>query len=93
LYAIRWQAETFSRDSKQDLGFGDYEFRQIADASGDWHLLMLAYSFLEFGAAHSTLATLFAHASPLRKNVKRFLCDSIQNLLFWALNSPNHNID
>jgi len=43
--------ETFFRDTKQDLGFGDCELRYAAGASRRWHLLMLAYSFLKLGAS------------------------------------------
>lgn len=54
---------------------------------------MLAYSLLKFGAAHSALGTLLAHASSLRNDVKRSFRESIQNLLSWALNSSNRSID
>jgi hypothetical protein len=47
--------ETFFRDTKQDFGFGDCELRHAADTSRHWHLLMLAYSLLKLGAAHSVL--------------------------------------
>ena len=41
--------ETFFRDSKQDLGFEDWEVERDAGANADWHLLMLAYSSLRLG--------------------------------------------
>ncbi|SDY31295.1 SRSO17 transposase [Halobellus clavatus] len=93
LYAMRWRVETFFRDTKQDLGFGDCELRHTAGASRHWHLLMLAYSLLKFSAAHSALGTLLAHASSLRNDVKRSFRESVQNLLSWALNSPDRSID
>jgi hypothetical protein len=33
LYAMRWRVETFFRDTKQDLCFGDCELRHAAGAS------------------------------------------------------------
>jgi len=33
LYAMRWRVETFFRDTKQDLDFGDCELRHVAGAS------------------------------------------------------------
>ena len=93
LYAMRWRVETFFRDTKQDLGLGDCELRHAAGASRPWHLLMLAYSLLKFGTATSALGTILARATSLRNDVKRSFRESIQNLLSWALNSPNRSID
>ena len=33
LYVMRWRVETFFRDTKQDLGFGDCELLHAAGAS------------------------------------------------------------
>ena len=54
-YSKRWRIETFFEDSKQDLGFGDCEMQLNEGASGDWHLLMLAYSLLRLGPDSSVL--------------------------------------
>ncbi len=93
LYAMRWRVETFFRDTKQDLGFGDCELRHGASASRHWHLLMLAYSLLKLGAASSTLGTILARATSLRNDLKRSFRESVENLLSWALTSPNRSID
>lgn len=93
LYAMRWRVETFFRDTKPDLGFGDCELRHAAGASRHWHLIMLAYSLVKFGAAHSTLGSLLAHASSLRNDVRRSFRESVQTFLSWALSSPNRSID
>jgi len=90
---MRWRVETFFRDTKQNLGFGDCELRHAAGASRHWHLLMLAYSLLKFGAASSALGTILAHASSLRTDIKRSFRESVQNLLSWALTSPDRSID
>ena len=85
--------ETFFRDTKQELGFGDCELRHAAGASRHWHLLMLAYSLVKLGAANSALGTILARASSLRNEVKRSFRESVQNLLSWAINSPQRSID
>ncbi|GAA0452415.1 hypothetical protein GCM10008985_05120 [Halococcus dombrowskii] len=54
---------------------------------------MLAYSLLKFGAAHSALRTILGHASSLRNDIKRSFRESVQNLLSWALNSPDRSTD
>jgi len=93
LYAMRWRVETFFRDTKQDLGLGDCELRYAAGASRHWHLLMLAYSLLKLGTATSALGTILARATFLRNDVKRSFRESVQNLLSWALNSPDRSVD
>ncbi|MFP8957648.1 IS701 family transposase [Natrialbaceae archaeon A-CW3] len=93
LYAMRWRVETFFRDTKQDLGFGDCELRHAAGASRHWHLLMLAYSLLKLGTAHSALGTILERATSLRNDIKRSFRESVENLLSWALNSPNRSTD
>ena len=93
LFAMRWRVETFFRDTKQDLGFEDCELRHAAGASRHWHLLMLAYSLLKLGAASSALGTILARATSLRNDLKRSFRESVENLLSWALNSPERSID
>ena len=93
LYALRWRVETFFRDTKQDLGFGDCELRHAAGASRHWHLLMLAYSLLKLGAAHSALGMVLDRATSLRSDIKRSFRESVQNLLSWALTSPTRSTD
>jgi len=93
LYAMRWRVETFFRDTKQDLGFGDCELRHAAGASRHWHLLMLAYSLLTLGTAQSALGTVLSRATSLRADLKRSFREAVQNLLSWALSSPTRSID
>jgi len=85
--------ETFFKDTKQDLGFEDCELRHGEGASRHWHLLMLAYSFLKLGAAHSAIGTILARATSLRNDVIRSFRESIQNLMSWGLTSPHRSID
>ncbi|WP_049995867.1 hypothetical protein [Halococcus sediminicola] len=93
MYAMRWRVETFYRDTKPDLGLGDCELGHAAGASRQRHLLMLAYSLLKLGAADRAFGTILAHASSLRNDVKRSFHEDVQNLLSWALSSPNYSTD
>ena len=54
---------------------------------------MLAYSLLKLGAAHSALGTILARATSLRAEIKRSFRESVQNLLSWALTSPDQTTD
>jgi hypothetical protein len=45
------------------------------------------------GAAHSALGTILGHAASLRADVKRSFREGVENLLSWALNSPNRSTD
>ena len=54
---------------------------------------MLAYSLLKLGAADSALGTILAHATSVRTGIKRSFRESVQNLLSWALNSPDRSTD
>ena len=56
-----------------------------------WHLLMLAYSLLKFGAADSVLGTILARAMSLRAEIKRSFRESVENLSSWALTSPTRS--
>jgi SRSO17 transposase len=45
-YLQRWSIETFYRDSKQLLGFGDYRMRTLEAIKAHWCLVFVAYSLL-----------------------------------------------
>ena len=47
----------------------------------------------EVRCCHSALGTILARASSLRNDVKRSFRESVQNLLSWALNSPDRSTD
>lgn len=71
------------------------ETAKLRHAAGDnrhWHLLMLAYSLLKLSATSSALVIL-ARATSLRNDIRRSFRESVQSLLSWALNSPNHSTD
>jgi hypothetical protein len=43
-YAMRWNIETFFRDSKQNLGLESYQLRDLRGIKRHWYLIFLAYS-------------------------------------------------
>jgi Transposase DDE domain len=45
-YLQRWSIETFYRDSKQQLGLGDYRMRSLEAIQTHWTLGFVAYSLL-----------------------------------------------
>jgi hypothetical protein len=48
-YAKRSKIEAFFRDSKQNLGFEDYQLRDLRGIKRHWYLIFLAYSLLVSG--------------------------------------------
>jgi SRSO17 transposase len=55
IYQGRWSIETFYEDSKQNLGFEDYEMRKLRGITRHWYLVFLAYTLLQLGAFDRTL--------------------------------------
>jgi len=45
-YLDRWPTETFNEDSKGNLGFEDYQLRQVRAIKRHWYLSFVAYSLL-----------------------------------------------
>ena len=45
-YLDRWPTETFNEDAKGNLGFEDYQLRQITAIRRHWYLSFVAYSLL-----------------------------------------------
>ena len=55
LYSRRWSIETFYRDAKQHLGFGDCQLRSYKGIRRYWYLVFLAYSLLKLDVEHSKI--------------------------------------
>lgn len=53
-YLKRWPIETFYRDGKQYLGFGDYQMRKMEAIKKHWYLVFLSYSLLHLDILHSS---------------------------------------
>jgi hypothetical protein len=45
-YLDRWPTETFNEDTKGNLGFEDYQLRQLRAIKRHWYLSFVAYSLL-----------------------------------------------
>jgi SRSO17 transposase len=54
-YLQRWNIETFYKDSKQNLGFEDYELRKLKGIIRHWHLVFLAYTILQLSSHEQSL--------------------------------------
>jgi len=46
IYLDRWPTETFNEDAKGNLGFEDYQLRQMRAIKRHWYLSFVAYSLL-----------------------------------------------
>ena len=46
IYLDRWPTETFNEDAKGNLGFEDYQLRQLRAIKRHWYLSFVAYSLL-----------------------------------------------
>lgn len=55
IYQGRWSIETFYEDSKQNLGFEDYEMRSLRGITRHWYLVFLAYTLLQLSVFDRTL--------------------------------------
>jgi hypothetical protein len=55
----RWSIETFYKDSKQNLGFEDYELRKLNGIIRHWYLVFLAYTLLQLSATNKSLTKWF----------------------------------
>jgi len=74
-YQSRWPIETFYRDSKQNLGLGDYEMRDLRGIKRHWYLVFLSYTLLTLSSMDSRLHKW------LRTNVK-----TIGEKCRWTIN-------
>lgn len=54
-YLERWPIETFYQDSKQYLGFGEYQMRKMIAIQNHWYLVFLSYSLLHLDILNSSL--------------------------------------
>jgi len=55
-YALRWGIERIFQDTKDNLGFDQYQVRSIKTISRHWHMSFLAYSFLTYIRLNGTLS-------------------------------------
>ena len=85
-FTQRWSIETFYRDSKQNLGFEDYELRKLKGIIRHWYLVFLAYTILQLSSNEKSLTKW------LKSNLKtigdqcRFVTnETIKYFVLWVL--------
>lgn len=61
-------------------------------ASGDWHLLMAAYSLVRLDPESSALGTVRSKASSLRANLEYSLKEAVYNLLSWIRDNDDRGV-
>ena len=84
-YTHRWSIETFFRDSKQSLGFEDYQLRSIDAVERHLCLVNLAYSLLELQRIESCLLTKVANQLTTIGDQGRFVAnDILRSLVLWV---------
>lgn len=84
-YILRWSIETFFRDSKQSLGFEDYQLRSIDAVERHLCLVNLAYSLLELQRVESCLLTKVANQLTTIGDQGRFVAnDILRSLVLWV---------
>ncbi|SRR6266568_244898 len=83
-YAFRWNIETFFRDGKQSLGFGDYQLRSIEAVERHLCLVNLAYSLLELERVESHLLTkVHNKLQTIGAQARQVANDILRSLVLW----------
>jgi SRSO17 transposase len=87
-YVLRWRIETFYRDVKQLLGFGDYQVLKAKAQKRHWHLVLTAYTLLrlqqyvESGSLTERPRSLGEQCQALRQHNGRelvqWICDELR---------------
>ncbi|HJT09175.1 MAG TPA: IS701 family transposase [Candidatus Nitrosotalea sp.] len=84
-YMLRWNIETFFRDSKQSLGFEDYQLRSIDAVERHLCLVNLAYSLLELQRIESRLLTKVANQlTTIGDQARSVGNDILRSLVLWV---------
>ncbi len=84
-YTLRWSIETFFRDSKQSLGFEDYQLRSIDAVERHLCLVNLAYSLLELQRIESRLLTKVANQlTTIGDQARSVGNDILRSLVLWV---------
>lgn len=74
-YRLRWSIETFHRDAKQHLGFGEYQMRRLSGISRHWSLVFAAYLYLVKVRRSSRLVRSLEH----QQQTIGSLCSSVKD--------------
>jgi SRSO17 transposase len=90
-YTLRWSIETFFRDSKQSLGFEDYQLRSIDAVERHLCLVNLAYSLLELQRVESCLLTKVANQlTTIGDQARTVANDILRSLVLWVYDQAKH---
>ncbi len=86
IYQSRWPIETFYRDSKQNLGLGDYEMRDLKGIKRHWYLVFLSYTLLTLnsmdGSLHKWIKT---NVRTIGEKCRRTISDITRDFILWVL--------
>ncbi|MFQ6010536.1 MAG: IS701 family transposase [Candidatus Aenigmatarchaeota archaeon] len=91
-YMWRGKIDAFYRDTKQHLGLGRYQFRDIGAIKKHWHIVFLSHSLLRLGATESVLGRVVL-ASTIGKSLRRTCIELIEQLLYYALGGSRNVAD
>lgn len=93
-YTFRWSIETFFRDSKQSLGFEDYQLRSIDAVERHLCLVNLAYSLLEIQRVESCLLTKVANQlTTIGDQARNVTNDILRSLVLWVYDQTKKTKD
>jgi len=86
IYQSRWPVETFYRDSKQNLGLGDYELRDLTGIKRHWYLVFLSYTLLTLnsmdGSLHKWIKT---NVRTIGEKCRRTISEITRDFILWVL--------
>jgi SRSO17 transposase len=85
-YANRWLIETFYRDSKQNLGLGDYAMRDLQAIKRHWYLVFLSYTLLSLSSMDGMLRNWFnANVKTIGEKCRCAAVELFQDFTFWLI--------
>lgn len=94
IYRGRWSIETFYEDTKQNLGFEDYEMRKLRGIIRHWYLVFLAYTLLQLGAFDSTLRRwLKANIDTIGEKCRFTATEIVKTFILFVLRLKELNYD
>jgi len=85
-YQSRWPVESFYRDSKQNLGLGDYGMRDLTGIKRHWYLVFLSYTLLTLnstdGSLHKWVKT---NVRTIGEKCRRTISEITRDFILWVL--------
>jgi len=86
VYSFRWTIETFYRDSKQNLGLGDYAMRDLNGIKRHWYLVFLSYTLLSLSSMDGMLRKwLDANVRTIGEKCQFVASEMIQDFTYWII--------